>query len=87
MSEIEPVVMDYEGEPVTIEDGEILEAEPPRDVWSDRLFEYVDTEECACEVYWDSDECDWKVALLEECGNDARDYGRDWYDCNTDMFR
>ena len=35
----------------------------------------------------DSDECDWKVDLLDVCGNDARDYGTGWYDCNTDMFR
>ena len=81
---IEPVVMDYEGEPVTIINGEIFDAYPPRDVWSDRLYDYVDTKEVPCEVYWDSDECDWKVELLDVCGNDARDYGTGWYDCNTD---
>lgn len=87
MTKIEPVVMDYEGEPVTIIDGEIFDAYPPRVVWSDRLQDYVDTDEEYCEVYWDSDECDWKVDLLDVCGNDARDYGTSWYDCNTDMFR
>ena len=84
---IEPVVLDYEGEPAVIINGEIFDAYPPRDVWSDRLYDYVDTKEVPCEVYWDSDECDWKVELLDVCGNDARDYGTDWYDCNTDMFR
>lgn len=84
--EVEPVVMDYEGEPAIIINGEIYEASPPRDVWSDRLQDYVDTEEECCEVYWDSDECEWKAYVYTPT-NDARDYGRDWYDCNTDMFR
>ena len=42
---IEYVVMDYDGEPVTIEEGRILEAEPPRSVWHERREEYVDKED------------------------------------------
>ena len=67
---VEYTVLDYEGEPVTIEDGEILEAEPP--------------ESDEGEYYWDSQECDWEFEPYDRNGNDARDYGMGWYDCNTD---
>lgn len=49
---IEYTVLDYEGEPVTIENGEILEASPPRA-----------TNERGCEIryqVWNPDECDWE---------------------------
>lgn len=65
---IEYVTLDYDGEPVTIEDGEILEAEPP---YRDQV--------------WNPESLDWEDAPAEsEYGNDARDYGRGWYDCNSD---
>ena len=77
---IEYVVMDYDGEPVTIEDGRMWEAEPPKEVWHDRRGEYVDEEEG--EIYWDSDDLDWKIELYDFNGNDRELYGMGWYDCN-----
>lgn len=82
MRKIEPVVMDYEGEPAVIIDGEIFDAEPPRSVWSDKYCEYLDSDEG--EIYWDSDECEWKIEEYEREPSMGRLYGRDWYDCNTD---
>ena len=77
---IEYTVMDYEGEPVTIEDGEILDAEPPRSVWSEKREEYLDDTEG--EIYWDSEARDWAIEEYDFYGNDVRDYGRAWWDCN-----
>ena len=51
---IEYTVLDCEGEPVTIKNGHMYEAEPPRSVWHNWRGEYVDKEDG--EIYWDSDE-------------------------------
>lgn len=67
---IEYTVMDYEGEAVTIEDGEMLT------VYADR-GEHWNSETCEFEPDEDDD-------LNEPCGNDREDYGMGWYDCNTD---
>ena len=77
---IEYVVMDYDGEPVIIKDGEMWKPSPPRSVWHERRGEYVDEEDG--EIYWDSDELDWKIELYDFNGNDRKLYGMDWYDCN-----
>lgn len=77
---IKYIIMDYEGEPVTIENGRILDVEPPRSVWHERRDKYIDSDDG--DVYWDSEELDWKIEPYDYYGNDARDYGRDWYDCN-----
>ena len=79
---IEYVVMDYDGEPVTIEDGQMWEAEPPRSVWHDSSQKYIDKEDG--EIYWDGDEVEWKVEHYDFNGNDRELYGMGWYDCNTD---
>lgn len=54
---IEYTVMDYEGEPVTIEDGEIGEVDTPRDIYDDD-YGYVTKDDG--EIYWDSDDVEWK---------------------------
>ena len=81
---IEYTVMDYEGEPVTIEDGEISEVDTPRDIY-DADYGYVTKEDG--EIYWDSDDVEWKFEPYDFCGNDRKDYGMGWYDCNTDWRR
>ena len=53
---IEYTVMDYEGEPAIIENGRILEAEPPKEIWDERRDEYREGE-----IYWDSEELEWKL--------------------------
>lgn len=58
---MEYVVMDYEGEPVTIEDGEIYYAEPPDTAWDERREEYREGE-----IYWDSQDLEWKVEPEDE---------------------
>ena len=81
--EIEYVVMDYEGKPVSIEDGEICEEDPPRA--SSEVQEYSWN---LLYKEWDSDKCEWvDPDISDMCGNDARDYGTGWYDCNTDWHR
>lgn len=79
---IEYTTLDYEGEPVIIEDGEILEVETPKEVWNDHRERYMTEDEG--DIFWDSDELDWTIDLYDFCGNDARDYGLGWYDCNSD---
>lgn len=70
---IEYVVMDYDGEPVTIENGCMYEPSPPYDCESDKW------------AVWNSETCEWEFEPDDDrCGNDRRDYGGDWYDCNTD---
>lgn len=79
---IEYVVMDYDGEPVTVENGDIREAEPPTELWNDRREEYRGGKDM---IYWDSDACEWTLEPYNEpCGNDRELYGLGWYDCNTD---
>ena len=75
-------IMDYEGEPVTIENGVILEADPPKEVYHERHDKFYSDEDG--DIYWDSDELDWTIDLYDFCGNDVRDYGLGWYDCNSD---
>ena len=80
---IEYTVMDYEGEPVTIKNGDMWDAEPPEEVYSDRDDKYYTKEQG--DIYWDSDKCDWDIEVYDEpCGNDRELYGAGWYDCNTD---
>lgn len=85
---IEHVVLDCDGEPVTIENGRILCAEPPRDIWSDSLNRYVDREDDdeydVDDIYWDSDICEWRATFYRHEPSDAKLYGASWYDCNTD---
>lgn len=61
---IEYVTLDYDGEPVTIEDGEILDAEPPKEVWSDYKFRYMTEDEG--DIFWDSEALDWKIEVCSE---------------------
>ena len=49
---IEYVVMDYEGEPTIIEDGQMWEAPPPR-------YYDDDTNELKYQV-WNSEDCEWE---------------------------
>ena len=66
---IKHVVMDYEGEPVTIEDGKMYEPSPPYDCYRDKWAEW-NSETCEWEFEPDDEECepDW----------DAMPGGRDW---------
>lgn len=77
---IEYTVMDYEGEPTIIENGEMWEVEPPKEVWHDRHDRYYTKEDG--DIYWDSDKLDWDIDLFDFCGNDRELYGLGWYDCN-----
>lgn len=61
---IEYVTLDYDGEPVTIEDGEILEAEPPTEVWNDYKFRYMTADEG--DIFWDSKALDWSIEVCSE---------------------
>lgn len=68
---LEPVILDYDGTPVSIEEGELLEWYPDDgEHWNPdtRQFEPNDDDE------FDDD----------DYGNAAKLYGRGWYDCNTD---
>lgn len=69
---IEYTIMDYEGEPTIIENGEMYEPSPPYDCETDKWAE------------WNSETCEWEFEPDDSCGNDRRDYGGGWYDCNTD---
>ena len=59
---IEYVVIDYDGEPTLIVDGELLNAEPPTELWDDWREEYRGGDD----VYWDSDACEWALEPYEE---------------------
>lgn len=76
---IEYTVMDYEGEPTIIENGEMYDAEPPTRILDD-YGTYHDEDEG--EIYWDSEKRDWDIDLYDFNGNDRKDYGLGWYDCN-----
>lgn len=66
---IQYVVMDCEGKPVTIEDGLKFWHEPDDGQrWNSATLQFEP----------DDDE------PLDEYGNDVRDYGLGWYDCNSD---
>ena len=76
---IEQVVMDYDGEPVTIENGEMYDAEKPLGIWDEDREEFCYDQD---RMYWDKDACDWALEPYEEpLGNDADLYGRSWFDC------
>ena len=79
---IEYTVMDYDGEPVTIKDGEIWDARQLQTVWHEGREEYIDKDDE--EIYWDSDDVELKVTPYYFNGNDRELYGMGWYDCNTD---
>lgn len=78
---IEYTVMDYEGEPVIIENGEMYDAEPPDDVY-DRYDNRYSKDQG--DIYWNSEKGDWEIELYDFNGNDREEYGLGWYDCNTD---
>lgn len=71
---IEHVVMDYDGEPVTIENGEICDAEPPTELWDDWREEYRGGKDM---IYWDSNACEW---ALEPYDEPCAALGKDEYD-------
>lgn len=74
---IEHVVMDYDGEPVTIENGEIYDAESS----------YYDHEKGRTVTQiWNPATLDWEDPDDDDepCGNDRALYRLGWYDCNTD---
>lgn len=68
---IEYTTLDYEGEPVTIADGEILEAETPKEVWNERRERYMTADEG--DIFWDSDSLDWAIEVCDECGKLSKD--------------
>lgn len=61
---IEYTTLDYDGEPVTIANGELLEAEVPKEIWDDRTERYVSADEG--DIYWDSDSLDWVIEVADE---------------------
>ena len=79
---IEYVVMGYDGEPVTIKNGEIYEAEEPPGYY-DRVTDKFKLPRWNPETQeWNWEEDDDND---EPLGNDRELYGLGWYDCNTDL--
>lgn len=66
MNEIEHVTLDYDGNPVVIEDSEILEES--RDYWDSVAERFIDLE-------WNSETCEWEEP---ETDYNSSDWDDDW---------
>ena len=61
---IEYVTLDYDGEPVVIEDGEIYDEY--RDYWDSEAGRFIDLE-------WNSETCEWEEPETDYCSSDWDD--------------
>lgn len=83
---IEYSVIDYEGELVIIEDGEIYMAEPPQvpiKIYYDRYGDESDIE--YGDAVWNSQTCDWEEYDPAEIPYEAPYHGLSRWECNTDF--
>lgn len=84
---IEYTIMDYDGEPVTIEDSTMYywDAEDGQH-WNSETLQFEDDEEeeedCDDEPDWDAIPYGWHGNPYRRGNSDRKLYGMDWYDCN-----